>query len=313
MVLGFLAFLYYQSQTPAPPAYNYYPPQQQQYQYTQPVAPQTPATPNISNVTPNHLAYGKLIEQLRTWNAEAPDLTEVGTYGKSSRGQDIYYIRLTNMYDQTEKPKVLITACIHGNEPLSTSVTLSYIGKLLSEYGRDTEITELLNTRDIYFVPVVSPDSYPNSRHVDGVDPNRDFPTERSPDKQSVPPIEALKQFHLKMKFNAVMSGHTFGRVYLMPRGDSNERCPDDAAFHSVLDEMARLSNYRLIRACEMYGQPIYGGELDWFYKHGAFAFVCEYGTHQNIPGAQDTASEFNRTWKAFLVFLSKAPVALAN
>ena len=76
---------------------------------------------------------------------------------------------------------MLVTAGIHGNEPLSTSVTMSYMCYLLSQYGKDIELTKLIDETTIYYVPVVSPDSYPYSRHVDSVDPNRNFPTLKHP------------------------------------------------------------------------------------------------------------------------------------
>jgi len=266
-----------------------------------------PESFEISTKIPGHLAYDKVVEQLKTWEKESSEMSSVGTYGKSNRGKDLYFFRTG-----TEgKPKVLITACIHGNEPWATSAVMGYIGTLLSEYGRKDEVTELLDSRDIYFIPVVSPDSFPHSRHVDGVDPNRDFPTERNPDKKSIPPVECLKEFVLKEKFGAVWAGHTFGRVYGMPWGDRNERCPDDAIYQDIVGRMAKLSNYKLIRLCTMYNSPIYGTEADWYYKHGSFSVVVEYGTHQQIPSMEDTTSELDRTWKAFLLFCDEGAVAL--
>ena len=47
--------------------------------------------------------------------------------------------------------------------------------------------------RDIYFIPVVSPDSYPKSRIVDKVDPNRDFPHLGRPNHKSIPPSMPCK------------------------------------------------------------------------------------------------------------------------
>jgi hypothetical protein len=41
------------------------------------------------------------------------------------------------------------------------------------------------------------------------------------------------------------------------------------------------------------------------------FAIVMEFGTHQRLPSHEEIKNEFNMTWKAFLIFLEKAPVAL--
>lgn len=288
-------------------------PQVQQYSAVPPrEEPTYPETPTIATVIPEYLPYNKVVEQLDTWHKEAPKLTERGTYGKSSQKKDLHYIRVTNL-DGKPKKKVLITGCIHGNEPLATTVVMGYIGTLLANYGKDQEVTDLLNTRDIYFVPVVSPDSFPNSRIVDGVDPNRDFPGPSKPNHQSVPPVKALQDLFSKHQFNAVISGHTFGRVLLTPYGDRTEVCPNAPDYSRIIGWMSSLCNYRVQRACEMYSRPIYGTEVDWYYRHGAFAIVMEFGTHQRIPTKDDIRSEFDRTYKGFLYFLKEAPQIKIN
>jgi len=272
-----------------------------------PIKPLEPINYTISNPRPKYLDNDATIAQLNEWHKEAPKLTEVGTYGKTSRGRDIHYIRVTNP-DKDDKKVVLITACIHGNEPLSSSTVMSYIGTILDKYGDDDEITSLVDTRDIYFIPVVSPDSYPNERHVDGVDPNRDFPTKRNPDKKSVPPVLALQEFFLKIKPSAVISGHTSGRVFLTPWGDQNELSPNDSDYKRIIGEMSRMCGYRMQRACQMYGRPIFGGEVDWYYRHMSFSVVMEFGTHQNIPSKNDIDKEFDMTFKGVLYFTREAP-----
>ena len=276
----------------------------------QPESP--PPNPSISNPRPAYQNYIAVVQQLEQWNQEAPRLTEIGKYGKSSRGQDLWYIRVKGDND-IEKPKVMITACIHGNEPLSASTVMNYIGSMLERYGEDDEITEIINSRDIYFIPVVSPDSYPNSRHVDGVDPNRNFPTQRDPNKRSVAPVQALRDFFLKVKPDAIISGHTFGRVYLTPWGDNTQRCPNDSDYQRIIGEMSDLSRYRYIRACEMYNRPIYGTEVDWYYRNGAFSIVMEFGTHQRVPSRSDIDHEYDRTFKAVLHFMKEAPLVNVN
>lgn len=292
--------------------------------------PQQPVRPSqqISVQVPGYLDYSATVQQLQKWNQEAPELTEVGTYGKSSQGKDIYFIRVNNQRITQPKPIVLITACIHGNEPHASSTVMGYIGTLLSRYGKDGAISNLIDSRDIYFVPVVSPDSYPNSRHVDGVDPNRNFPTENDPEKISVAPVKALRDFFLKIKPNAVISGHTWGRVYLIPYGDKMANTPHHADFQRIVGQMATMSRYRMMRACDLYQgngglnidpirtcmdydylTPIFGSELDWYYRNGAMGIVLEAGTHQRIPSQAETQEEFERTFPAILHFIQEAPL----
>lgn len=274
-----------------------------------PEPPKTPRVPNISVKIPSYLDYPQIVTQVQKWATEAPDLTEVGFYGKTKRGTDICYIKICNKLDPKPRPKVLITGCIHGNEPWSTGCVMAYAGTLLGEYGKNKEITDLIESREIYIIPVISPDSYPHSRHVDGVDPNRDFPGPSRPNHQSTPSIVAVQNFFLKIKPNAVISGHTHGRIYLTPFGDKMQVCPNDADYKRIVGKMADMSNYRIDRACNMYGRPIHGSEVDWYYRNGAFAIVMEFGTHQQRPSLDQITSEFNRTWSSVQLFIKEAPV----
>ena len=47
-----------------------------------------------------------------------------------------------NNDERKVKPVILLTSCIHGNEPWSTSTLMGVVGKLLSSYGKDENATE---------------------------------------------------------------------------------------------------------------------------------------------------------------------------
>jgi hypothetical protein len=297
----------------------------QQYTPLPPAPTYQPVNPSITNHFPSYKNYAETTSQLKEWQREAPSLAQVGTYGRSTRGHDLYYIRIFNkeLPAVEHRPVVLITSCIHGNEPLSASTTMAMIGSILKDYGDNEEITNLVDSRDIYFVPVVSPDSYPHSRRVDGVDPNRNFPGPRSPNRRSVAPVAAIQNFFKQIKAEAVISGHTWGRVFLVPYGDTNTRNPNWSEYQRIIGQMCRLSGYKMLRAYDLYTaaglaipgpirvefRPIYGTEVDWYYRQGAFAIVCEFGRHQRIPTDQDIRVEFDKTYKAFLHFIEEAPL----
>ena len=253
-----------------------------------PIAPElpeekTPRLPSISVAIPASLEYPKIIEQVRKWETEAPDLAETGFYGKTKRGVEICYIKICNKVVAKPRPKVLITGCIHGNEPWATAEVMAYAGTLLKEYGKNKEVTDIVDSREIYIVPVVSPDSYPHSRHVDGVDPNRDFPGPSRPNHQSTPSIDAIQKFFNKIKPNAVISGHTFGRIYLTPYGDSKTPCPNESDYKRIVGKMATMSQYKIDHACNMYSTVINGSEVDWYYRNGAFSIVMEFGDRKSV------------------------------
>lgn len=265
-----------------------------------------PNSPDINEYIFGHQSYEDIFKTFKNWESKAQDLVEVESYGKTTNQKETYYIKISNENNPGKK-KILITACIHGNEPLSTSTVMAYAGMLLSKYGKDEVVTNLINEKTIYVVPVVSPDTYPSSRHVDKVDPNRNFPTLKDPDKISVAPIKNLQNFFLKIKPDSVLSGHTYGRVFLIPWGDSNEDNPNLEDYKRIASKMCELSKYRYQRACEMYNRPIYGTEIDWYHRNGAFAMVMEFGSHQRKPTLKETEQEFEKTVESVLYFMKES------
>jgi hypothetical protein len=265
-----------------------------------------PRTAEIDGLRLGHFGLDEVRERLLEWERAAPHLVEVGSFGKTPGGNGQTFMRMSG--GDASSDVVLLIACIHGNEPLATSVMMASVHRMLSLYGRDDRITRIVDSRAIYFVPVVSPDSYPHSRRVEGVDPNRDFPTLKSPQRRSVTTVGNLQRFFLEVKPKAVLSGHTYGRVFLVPWGDSRGDNPSLSDYMRVGRRMAELSGYRVIRACELYGRPIYGTEMDWFHRNGAFAMVMEFGTHQRRATERETSDELGRTFEALLHFLEEAP-----
>jgi len=267
-----------------------------------------PKQPKLSVIIPEHLSYPQTVEQLKKWNQEAPELTEVGVYGQTKKGTDLYFIKITNKNNNNHKSKIIFASTIHGNETLAAGVLMAYSGTILHNFGNDKEITNLLNTREIYFIPVVSPDSYGLTRYVDGVDPNRDFPHPNNSAHQSTPSVAALINFFWKIKPCAVISGHTFGRVFLTPYGDTRGANLHQVEYDRIVGEMMKLSNYKSMHVSELYDRPITGSEVDYFYRNGSMPIVIEFGTHQHKPTIKEIKNEFDRTKNAITFFIKEAP-----
>ena len=267
----------------------------------EPTPPAEPTLPEISEIRPSFREYPQIVEMLKKWEGEAEDFAEVGTYGKTSGGQDQYYLRITNEFKKDKKPRCLMTGCIHGNEPISTWTVMWWVGRILDTYGKDPEVTELVDTRELYFIPVISPDSYPSQRWVDGVDPNRNFPS--SGEKPSIPPIQNLKDFFVEMKFDAYASGHSYGRVWMFASDNNAQRKAVYDKFKRKIDDLSAYSVTQL-------NGPNSTLDADWGNRQGAFSVLIEFGTHQRPPSDRDIQTEFDKTYKAALFFMKEAPIA---
>lgn len=263
-----------------------------------------PKTPKITELKPDYRDYSKTVDLLKTWEKEANDFVEVGTYGKTTKGIDQYYVKITNKKKQGKKPSCVITGCIHGNEPISTCTEIWWITHLLSNYEKDPKVKEILDSREIYFIPVLSPDTYPHSRHVDGVDPNRNFPS--SGEKTSVTPIENFKNFFKEKKFDSFITGHSYGRIFLFAQDNDPTR---KAEYNRIKSEMDKISSYRASNL----GGPNTTLDGDWGNRQGAFSLLVEFGTHQRIPSTEDIQTDFDATYESIIYFLKEAPIAFSK
>lgn len=273
------------------------------------VQPRT--TPSLStDEIKDFLPYSNVVSLMKQWANEAPRLCEFGSYGKTYKGTDCTYLRM----GKKGKPKILIHACLHGNERLSAACTLNIMARLLSNYKKRDKETWLLDNRDIYFVPVVSPDTYLKARWVEGVDPNRDFPCPERPHVKSSSPVMRLRELCSKHDFKGAISGHTYGRIYLYPRFKEAYQTA------SLARQMAELSNYRAGSIGSGYptrrsGSRGYEIDFEWIFL-SAPAVLTEFGNGR--PGDHYMPSsmilpETDRVYEAYLLFIRKAPDIKVN
>ncbi len=123
-----------------------------------------------------YYTYQKMVEELRYLSATYPDICQLdsfgGTWGKEY-GQDslwgkyegydhtIWAIKISdNVSQEEDEPNYAIFGGHHARELISTSVTMYQINKLVKEYATDPTIKELVDNRQIWYMPMVNPDGY---------------------------------------------------------------------------------------------------------------------------------------------------------
>jgi hypothetical protein len=89
-----------------------------------------------------------------------PELLSLDSIGKSVGGLDIWLITLNNSKtgSDREKTAMFIDGNIHGNEIQAAETVLYSIWYLCKSYGVIDRITELIDERSFYFVPMENPD-----------------------------------------------------------------------------------------------------------------------------------------------------------
>jgi len=194
--------------------------------------------------------------QLRSINATYSHIAQLKTVGHSIQKRPMLVMRLTNEKIKEDKPQVLFVGTHHAREWVATEVSMRLIKYLTANYGTDARVTDLLDSVEVWVMPVGNPDGYQytftnerlwrkNLRDndgdgqvtlADGVDINRNFAahwglddegsspnpssaTYRGTAPNSEPETQALVDFIKSQDFKFILSYHTSGNLILYPWG----------------------------------------------------------------------------------------------
>jgi hypothetical protein len=113
--------------------------------------------------------YTEITTILSGLNATYPEIVELSVIGQSWQNRDILCIRLGNESDGSPKPEVLFVGYHHAQEQISAELPLYYVVDAATNYGSDSNLTHLLNTRAIYVIVALNVDGLDlfesNDRH----------------------------------------------------------------------------------------------------------------------------------------------------
>jgi len=99
-------------------------------------------------------------DQLHKIAATYPHIAQLHTIGQSIQHRPLLAMRLTNEKAGGGKPQVLFLATHHAREWVATEMSMRLIKYLTANYGTDARVTELLDTVEVWVVPVANPDGY---------------------------------------------------------------------------------------------------------------------------------------------------------
>ncbi len=104
--------------------------------------------------------YEEVVSFLQEWGKEYPDLVELYSVGKSFEGRDIWQITITNksIGKDTDKPAMFLEGNRHSGEITAGESALYFAWYVLTHYGKDPEITHLVDTKALYVRVKNNPD-----------------------------------------------------------------------------------------------------------------------------------------------------------
>lgn len=109
----------------------------------------------------NHYFTNEELEELLpAWVEAYPELIRLSRIGESYEKRPIWLLTVTNQESgaDTDKPAVWIDANIHATEIAGTTTSLLIVHTLLDKYGKDPQVTRLLDEGAFYVVPRLNPD-----------------------------------------------------------------------------------------------------------------------------------------------------------
>lgn len=175
--------------------------------------------------------YDQITEALQGFVSTYPSLCRLESIGQSGQGRELWFLKITDNPDvEEQEPELKYVSTMHGNETLGTVLMLNLIHRLLSEYGSVSRVTDLVNSNELWIMPLLNPDGYQiRSRYnSSGIDLNRDFP-DRVDDPEPSPigrelETQAMIRFSTAHTFALSANFHTGSLVVNYPYDNSEFR-----------------------------------------------------------------------------------------
>nr|XP_039328758.1 carboxypeptidase A2 isoform X2 [Saimiri boliviensis boliviensis] len=212
-----------------------------------------------------------------------------------------------------DKPAIWLDAGIHAREWVTQATAVWTANKIASDYGKDPSITSILDTLDIFLLPVTNPDGYVFSQTKNrmwrktrskvsgsfcvGVDPNRNWDagfggpgassnpcsdSYHGPSANSEVEVKSIVDFiknHGKVK--AFITLHSYSQLLMFPYGYKCTKSDDFNELNEVAQKASQSltslhgTKYKVGPICSVIYQAS-GGSIDWSYDYGikySFAF----------------------------------------
>ena len=106
-----------------------------------------------------------------------PSLVSHESFGKTTKGRDMHVFKIGN----SDGGRILIDACIHGDERVAAEILLLYVDWLVNK--KEPEAARILRGCQTLAIPIVNLDSFTDSsktqgnrKNANGVDLHKNFP-----------------------------------------------------------------------------------------------------------------------------------------
>ena len=242
--------------------------------------------------------FEQITAKMQEFATRYPNIAKLSSIGKSVQGRDLWVLKISDNVGTDEvEPEFKYISSMHGDEITGRELTIRLIDEMLTKYGSDAQITELINNTELYIMPSMNPDgSQLRQRgNARGIDLNRHFPeavrnqpnvtTGKQPEVAAVMNFQASRNFSMSANFH----GGTIVANY--PWDAKYEAFPLDAlvqeislAYSELNPEMTSSSEFArgITNGAAWY--VVEGGMQDWSYVWYNDLQVTIELSHQKWP-----------------------------
>lgn len=251
-----------------------------------------------------YFTYEEFIGHLDSMVARFPNLITAKqpiSNFQTAQNRPIYWLKISDNpnTDEPAEPQVLYTAIHHAREPLGLSQLIFYMYFLLENYSTNTDVKNVVDNTEMYFVPMINPDGYrynqttnpngggmwrknrrSNGGNSFGVDLNRNYSYEwggtgssgqttsetyRGTAPFSEPETQAMKWFIENHTFVNALNYHTYADLLLFPWGYTIDlQCEDHDNFLAFTADMVKNNTLINEQSATLYEAA--GDSDDWAY-----------------------------------------------
>lgn len=277
---------------------------------------------------PTYTAY---VDMMNNYASTYPLLCQVQNIGNSTNGRQLLVAKISdNPTIQEDEPEVFLTSTMHGDEVTGFVLMLHLIDYLLSNYGTDPMVTNLVDSLEIWINPNSNPDgtyrtgntiTNPTRGNANGVDLNRNFPDPAygdHPDGNSWQ-AETIAMMNFASSHSFVLSANFHGgaEVVNYPWDCWSRLHPDNTWFVSICRRYADSCqanspagymddlNNGITNGYAWY--PVHGGRQDYMtYWKGGRENTIELSATK-FPSASQLPNYWNYNRAAFLTYMQNA------
>ncbi|XP_022101124.1 carboxypeptidase B-like isoform X2 [Acanthaster planci] len=250
-----------------------------------------------------------ILQWVKDMASENSDIASSQKIGSSYQGRELRILKISR--GGSNKPILWLMSGVHAREWLSPATQLKMVDMLVDGYRRgDSEIVNLVNNVDFYFLPMANPDGYEYSRTSDrlwrktrspapgfctGTDPNRNWDdhwndpnSNTNPCSQTYRGSSAFSEKEVKAISNYILSVrsrvkvfidmHCYSQMWLNPYGwtttlpgnYNNQKSLADSAV-AALRAVNGLRFTTGSVARVLYAAP--GSSIDWAYSKAGIPY----------------------------------------